>query len=217
MPPAKYLQSLKTHLSNLSDNDHLSLQSIHNPTDRKERLPHWVLTIWDAISSLISSRNRWTRSYLWVNRFQDYHQEGEGKPLALEYFKVLGWGSKMSLYGLRGVTNLSLTQFLSDNCINGDAIDLMARQLASRRTLPEGVLIFDLRLSNFLSRIGSQVDLERPSPVHVQDFEHQLTKAQTLYFPLFYQGRNHWIVFKVDLCSKKVAYGTFSCRLSISL
>ena len=168
IPPTEYLQLLKMCLNNLSDNNCLSLRLIHNSTsNHEERLPLWVLTLWDAISSLISSRNRWAQSYSWVRRLQNSHQEGEGTRLALEYFKILGWGSKISLYGLQGVMNLSLTQFLSDNCINGDAIDLMAHQLTLHPTLPEGVIIFNLRLLNFLSMIGSQADLEHPSPGHI--------------------------------------------------
>ena len=77
IPPTEYLQLLKTCLNNLSDNNRLSLRSIHNSTsNHKECLPLWVLTLWDAISSLISSRNQWAQSYSWVTCLQNSHQEG---------------------------------------------------------------------------------------------------------------------------------------------
>jgi len=214
IPPAKYLQSLKTYLNNSPDNTRLSFRSIHDPTNREELLPLWVLTIWDEVSLLIGSRNRWTQSYSWVKRLQA-NQEGEDTRRALAYLEVIGWGSQMSLYGLQGMTNLSLPQFLSDCCINGEGIDLMARFLSSNPTLPASVLVLDLRLSNFLSTIGSQAALDHPSPPYIQEFENQLTRANAFFFPSFYKKYNHWIAFKVDILRREVLYGTFSCCLSV--
>lgn len=211
IPPTKYIQSLKKYLGNLPNNTRLSFRSIRDPTNHNELLPLWVLTVWDKVSSLIDSRNRWIQSNSWVKRLEAAHQEGEDTRLALAHFKVLGWSSRISLYGLRGITNLSLTQFLSDNCIDGEAIDLMARFLSSRPTLPVGVLIFDLRLSNFLSKISSQAVLDRPSPPHIQELENQLTRTNTLYFPSFHEKYKHWVAFKVDLLHRDVVYGMLLC------
>jgi hypothetical protein len=208
IPPAKYIRSLKTHLNNSSNNTRLTFQSIRNPTNHEELLPLWVLTVWDEVSLLIYSRNQWTQSYSWVKRLQATRQECEGTRLAFTHFEVLGWGSQISLYGLQGMTNLSLAQFLSDNCVNGEAIDLMARFLSSNPTLPARVLVLDLRLSNFLSTVGSRDTLDCPSPPYIQEIENQLTGANTFYFPSFHAKYNHWIAFKVDIFHREVMYGT---------
>jgi len=217
IPPAKYLRSLQTHLHNSSDDTRLAFRSICNPVNHKEFLPLWVLTVWGEVSSLIDSRNQWTKSYSWVERLQATHQDGEEIQLVFNRFKVLGWGSRLSLYGLQGMTNLSLAQFLSDNCVNGEAIDLMARFLSSSPNLPVGVLILDLRLSNFLLMISSQdLDvLNHPSPSHIREIEDQLAKANAFYFPSFHAKYNHWITFKVDIPCREVVYGTFLCHIAV--
>ena len=217
VPPARYLQSLKTYLNNSSNDTRLSLRSIHNPTNREELLPLWVLTVWHEVSLLIDSRNLWTQSHSWVERLQATQQEGEGTQLALSHFGVLGWSSRISLYGLQGMTNLSLAQLLSDNCVNDEAIDLMARFLSSNPTLPARILVLDLRLSNFLSTISSQDVLSRPSPPHIRKFENQLALANTLYFPSFHAKYNHWIAFRVDTLHSEVVYGAYSVGLVPSL
>lgn len=78
IPPAQYLQSLKTHLNNSSDDARLAFRSIRNFANHEELLPLWVLTVWDEVSSLINSRNQWTRAYQWVKRLQATHREDEG-------------------------------------------------------------------------------------------------------------------------------------------
>lgn len=118
-------------------------------------MPLRVLTTWDQLSSLINSRIRWTQSYSRVERLLATDQEVEDALLALTRLKVLGWGSQISLYGLQGTTNLSLAQFLNDSCIDGGAINLMARFVSSSPTLLARIFVFDLRLSDFLSEVGS--------------------------------------------------------------
>jgi hypothetical protein len=208
IPSAKHLRSLKTYLNNSSDDTRLSLRSIRNPSNREELLPLWVLTAWNEVSSLIDSRNKWAQSCLWVQHLRDTHQEGT--QLASTHFRMLGWGSELPLYGLRGITTLSLAQFLGDNRINGEAIDLMSRFLSHSPARPAGVLVFDLRLSNFLSTICSQEAFDRPSPPHIEELEHQLTQANAFYFPLFHASCEHWVAFKVDRCRREIVYGTFS-------
>ena len=209
IPPAKYLQSLKKYLENSPNNTRLAFRSIHNPINHKELLPLWVLTVWDEVSSLINSRNRWTQSHTWVKCLQATHQESEATRSTLTHFEVLGWASPISLYGLRGMTNLSLAQFLSDDRVNDEAIDLMARSLSSSPALPARILILDLRLSNFLLKVGSRDVLDHPSPHHIQEFENQLAQANAFYFPMFHAKYKHWISFKVDMLHKRVTYGTF--------
>jgi hypothetical protein len=206
IPSAKYLQSLKTYLNNSSDGMRLSFRSIRNPSDRMELLPLWVLTLWDKVSSLIDCRNKWVQSCLWVQRLQATHQEG--KQLASTHFRTLGWGSELPLYGLRGITNLSLAQFLGDTRINSEAIDLMSRFLSYHPDRPAGVLVFDLRLSNFLSTVRSREAFDHPSPPHIEELEHQLTQANALYFPSFHAKHEHWVAFKVNICRREIVYGT---------
>jgi len=208
IPPAKYLQSLKTYLSNSSNDARLGFRSIHNFANHEELLPLWVLTIWDKISLLVESRDRWMQAFLWVMRLQAAHQEDKGTQLARAYFEVIGWGSQLSLYGLRGITNLALAQFLSDGRINAEAVDLMARFLLSSPSLPAGVLVLDLRLSNFLSTVDLQKAGNHPPPPHIQDLENQLVRVNAFYFPVFHAKYDHWIAFKVDVLRREVIYGT---------
>lgn len=208
IPPAKYLQSLKTYLNNSPDDARLAFRSIRNFTNHEELLPLWVLTVWDEVSSLIDSRDQWTQAFMWVKRLQATHHEDEGVQLALAHFGVIGRGSKISLYGLRGITNLTLAQLLSDNRINAEAVDLMARFLSSSPSLPAGTLVLDLRLSNFLSTVDLQKAANHPPPPHIQELENQLIRANTFYFPLFHGEYDHWIAFKVDMLRKEVSYGT---------
>ena len=207
IPSAKSLRSLQIYLRNLPDATQLSLQSIRNPVNHDEFLPLWVLTVWDKVSSLINSRNQWVQSCLWAERLKSTHREGTQR--AFTHFGILGWGSQLSLYGLRGITNLSLTQFLSNDRVNDEAIDLMARFLSCSPALPTRILVFDLRLSKFLSTIHSRDALGHPSPPHIQEFETQLAQANAFYFPLFHAKFEHWIAFKVDMCRREVAYGLF--------
>lgn len=208
IPSAKYLQFLNTYMNNSSNDTRLSLRSIRNPSNREELLPLWVLTVWDRVSSLIDSRNKWAQSCLWVERLRAIHQEAT--QLASTHFRTLGWGSELPLYGLRGITNLSLAQFLSDNRINGEAIDLMSRFLLHSPARPAGVLVFDLRLSNFLSTVRSREAFDHPSPPHIEELEHQLTQANAFYFPLFHANCEHWVAFKVDTRRREIIYGMFS-------
>ena len=210
IPPAEYL-------CNSPDDVRLAFRSIHNPTNRDELLPLWILTFWDEVASLINSHNRWARSNLWVARLRESRQEVEAAHPALNHLDVLGWGSHMSLYGLRGKTNLSLAQFLSDDRIDGGAIDLMAHFLSSSPTLPARVLVFDLRLSDFLSKVDFRDALHHTSPPHIRDLEDKLFWADVFYFHSSYEKNDHWIVFKVDALRKEVTYGMFLCRPSVLL
>ena len=214
VPSAKSLQSLQTYLNNLPNATRLSLRSIRNPVNHDvEFLPLWVLTVWDGVSLLINSRNRWAQSCSWAERLKATNQEGTQRAFA--HFRILGWGSQLSLYGLRGITNLSLAQFLSNDRVNDEAIDLMARFLSCSSALPTTILIFDLRLSKFLSTIHSRDVLGHPSPPHIQEFETRLAQANAFYFPLFHAKFEHWIAFKVDMLRREVAYG-LSHRLSVT-
>ena len=217
IPPAEYLQSLKAYLSNSPDDVRLAFRSIHNPINRDQLLPLWILTAWGEVASLVDSYNRWARSNSWEARLRTSRQEVEGTRLASDNFDVLGWGSQMSLYGLRGKTNLSLAQFLSDDHIDGGAIDLMAHFLSSSPTLPARVLVFGLRLSDFLSEVDFRDALNHPFPPHIRELEDRLFWADVFYFPSSYEKDDHWIVFKVDALRKEVTYGMCLCRPSVLL
>ena len=105
--------------------------------------------------------------------------------------------------------NLSLAQFLNNDCVNSKAIDLMAHFLSSSPALPARVFILDRRLPNFLSTLGLQDALDHPPPPYIQVFENQLTKTNAFYFPPFRTIHKHWISFKVDMLCSEVTYGTF--------
>lgn len=200
IPPASYLRSLKGHLADLSPDDRLSLRSVRNPANTEELLPLWVLTVWEEVSWLTDSQEKWKTGYSWVRSLQDTHRTAA----TFSHLEALGWNSLMSLYGLRGITNLSLVQFLSDDRVNDEAIDLMSHFLAAKPTLPHNILIADLRLPRFIS---AQDHTFRPPPAHICELEGHIAHAAALYFPMFYNKYKHWIAFKVDLLRKEVMYG----------
>ena len=144
--PMKYLRSLKEHLINTSNPDGcLSFHSVCNPANPKELLPLWVLTIWEEVSWLADSQEKWNASYSWVRSLQDMrHPNSDHTMVTFCHLEVLGWNSPMSLYGLQGMTTLSLAQFLGDGRANDEAIDIMSRFLSAKPTLPHGILIADL-------------------------------------------------------------------------
>jgi len=209
IPPASYLQSLKKHLLNSSAEDRLSFRSVRNPANVKELLPLWVLTVWEEVSQLADAQDKWKASYSWVRSLQDTRQASDHTAATFAHLEVLGWKSPISLYGLRGMTNLSLAQFLHDDRVNEDAIDLMSRFLAANPTLPDDTLILDLRLSRFIS---TQDHTSRRTPPHIRELEERIRHAAALYFPMFYKEYEHWIAFKVDLLRRKVMYGMFNDR-----
>jgi len=206
IPPASYLRSLKDHLLNSSTEDRLSFRSVRNPANVGELLPLWVLTVWEEVSQLADSQDKWKAGYSWVRSLQDARQASNHTAAAFAYLEVLGWNSPISLYGLRGITNLSLAQFLHDGRVNEDAIDLMSRFLAAGLTLPNDTIIVDLRLPRFISTQGHT---PRSTPPHICKLEEQIRRAATLYFPMFYEEYDHWIAFKVDLLRREVMYGVF--------
>lgn len=206
IPPASYLKSLKAYLLKSSTKDRISLRSVRNPTNIKELLPLWVLTIWEEVSQLANAQDKWKASYSWVRGLQDARQASNHTATTIAHLEVLGWNSPISLYGLRGIKNLSLAQFLHDGKVNEDAIDLMSRFLAARLTLPDNTLIVDLRLPRFLSTWNHT---SRSTPPHICELEEQIHHAATLYFPMFYEEYDHWLAFKVDLLRREVVYGAF--------
>ena len=212
IPPTKYLQSLKEHIRDLAISDCTSLRSICNPANHTELLPLWVLTVWEEVSQLIDSQTKWSTSYSWVRSLQDARDLEDHVVATFVHLETLGWNSPMSLYGLRGITNLSLAQFLGDGRVNDEAMDLMSRFLAAKSTLPDNTLVADLRLSRFISARGHT---SRPSPAHISKLEEQVTCAAALYFPMFYEKYQHWIAFKVDLIRKTVMYGAFDVAIPV--
>ena len=144
IPPTSYIRSLKAHLVNSSIDDRLSFRSVRNPANTKELLPLWVLTVWEEISQLADSQDKWKAGYSWVRSLQDTRHPDNHTTVAFAYLEALGWNSPIMLYGLRGITNLSLAQFLSDGKVNDEAVDLMSRFLAAQPTLPHNTLIADL-------------------------------------------------------------------------
>ena len=172
-------------------------------------MPLWVLTIWEEVSQLADAQDKWKASYSWVRSLQDTRQASDHTVATFAHLEVLGWKSPISLYGLRGMTNLSLAQFLHDDRVNEDAIDLMSCFLAAGPTLPDDTLILDLRLSHFIS---TQDHTSRRTPPHICELEERIRHAATLYFLMFYKEYEHWIAFKVDLRRRKVMYGMFNDR-----
>jgi len=209
IPPAKYLQLLKKHLDGLPDDTRLQLRSVCNPACSGELLPLWAVTVWDEVSTLRDSRDIWNNAHSWVKSLQATQQHENRTRAAFVHFTTLGWSAPLSHYGLKGITTLALPQFLSDNCINDEAIDLMAHLISSKNTLPSNVLIAPLSLSNFISSIHIKDALLSPSPSHIQQIEQQFPHISKLYFPSFYAEHRHWIAFKVDIVRKEVTYSRF--------
>jgi hypothetical protein len=211
IPPAAYLRSLKRHLASLSNKDRLLLCSLRNPENSKELLPLWVFTFWDEVSTLRDSQDKWKHGFSWLNSISPSHQTGEPVHTAFTRLETLGWASPLELYGLQGLSNLTLAQFLSDGKINDEAIDLMAGYLSSLKILPPGVHVATLALSNFISSITSKDALAQPSPRHIQALEKKLARVDWLYFPSFYASQSHWIAFRVNIPRRDVTYGTSYC------
>jgi len=182
-----------------------------------ELLPLWAVTVWDAISTLRDSQDMWNNAYLWVKSLQAT-QEHEGHTHAtLAHFATLSWNAPLSQCGLRGVTTLVLPQFLSDDRINKEAIDIMVHFL-SKRIPPPNTLVAQLSLSRFILSIHTKDTFPSPSPPHIQQIKQWLSHISELYFPLFYEEHKHWIAFKVDIARKEVTYGTLrSCFVSIGV
>lgn len=206
IPPSGYLRLLKKHLDNLSDNVRLSLRSIENPARSGELLPLWAVTVWDKVSALRDSQDVWNNAYSWVNSLQATQEHGDHTCAAFAHFSILGWNAPLSHYGLWGLTTLALPQFLSDNRINEEAIDLMVHFLSSKSALPSDTLIAQLSLSRFISTIRTNGKPPSLSPRHIQHIEQQLSHISMLYFPSFYEEHKHWITFKVDVVRKEVTY-----------
>jgi len=214
IPPSKYLRLLKKHLAGLPDSAQLSLHSIRNPVRNEELMPLWVITVWDEVSALRDSRDMWNDAYSWVKSLQVTQQHGDHTHVTFVHFATLGWNAPLSHYGLRGVTTLALPQFLSNNRINDEAVDLMAHFLSSKNALPSGVLVAQLSLSNFISSIRADDISLLPSPSHIQQIEQRLSQISELYFPSFYCEYQHWIAFKVNITRKEVTYSRFhSCSV----
>lgn len=203
IPPASYLRSLREHLVNLTPSGHFSLR---NPANTKELLPLWALTVWEEASWLAGAQEKWEASCSWVRRLQNTPHPDNRVATALDHLEILGWDSPVTLYGFEGTTNLSLAQFLSDDTVDDEAIDLMSRFLAAKPTLPRDILIADLRLPHFI------LAQDPTFPPHIRELKERMTHAAALYFPMFYEKYQHWIAFKVDLRRKKVMYGKFDHR-----
>jgi hypothetical protein len=206
IPPTSYLRSLKAHIIDLAPGDRLPFHSIHDPANTKELLPLWILTVWEEVSRIAGAQDKWKASYSWVTSLQNTCRYNDCVATTFAHLEVLGWNSPVSLYGLRGITNLSLAQFLADDRVDDEAIDLMSRFLAAKSTLPHDTLIADLRLPRFIS---ARDHAFRPPPAHICELEEQITCAAVLYFPMFYAKYQHWVAFKVDLLRKEVTYGKF--------
>ena len=183
IPPASYLRSLKAHLLNLTPGNHLPFCAICNPVNTKELLPLWVLTVWEEVSRIAGAQDKWKASYSWVRSLQNTQRHNDHVVATFAHVEVLGWNSPVSLYRLRGITNLSLAQFLADDRVDDEAIDLMSQFLVAKYTLPQDTFIADLRLSCFIS---AQDHAFRPSPAHIHELEEQVVRAAVLYFPMFY-------------------------------
>ena len=84
-----------------------------------------IFAVWEEGYKLAGAQDEWKASYPWVGCLQNAHCPNDRAATTFVHPEVLGWNSPVSLYGLRGVTNLSLAQFLGDDRVNG-AIDLMS-------------------------------------------------------------------------------------------
>lgn len=212
IPSSGHLHHLNQHLAHLSETDQLAIRSVRNPARGEEFLPLWVITVWNEVSALRDSRDMWNNAYSWIERVQATREHSDHTRVASAHFKTLGWNAPILCYELKGVTTLALPQFLSDNCINDEAIDLMVHFLTSTNILPPDVLISQLSLSNFIASINTEDALLPPSPSHIQQIERQLSHASALYFVLFYAQHHHWIAFKVDISRREITYSTSCCR-----
>ena len=208
IPSPAHLRSLKRYLQSLSGEECLSLRSLRDPDGGKELLPLWVFTFWDEVSALQDSQDKWRQGFSWLDSIGPARQANEPVYAAFSHLETLGWASPLNVYGLRGLSNLALAQFLSDGRINDEAIDLMAGYLSSLKALPPGVHVATLSLSNFISSIPSRDALVQPSPRHIQALEKKLAQADWLYFPSFYASQSHWIAFRVNIPRRDVTYGT---------
>lgn len=219
IPPSRYLRLLRKHLNNSPDDVQLSLRSIQNPTRSGELLPLWAITVWEEVSALRDSQDAWNNAHSWIKGLQATQQHEDHTCAAFLHFTGLGWNAPLTNYGLKGVTTLALSQFLSDGRINDEGIDLMVHSLSSKDTLPSDMFIAQLSLSNFISSIRGKNTPPSSSPSHIHQIEQRLPHVSELYFPSFYAEHQHWIAFKVDITRKEVTYSGFrshSVRISIS-
>ena len=106
----------------------------------------------------------WNNAHSWIKMLQATQQHEDHTRTTFTHFTTLGWKAPLSHYALRGVTTLALPQFLSDNRINSEAIDLMAHFLSSKNSPLSNTLITRLPLSNFISSVYAKDAFLSPLP-----------------------------------------------------
>ena len=151
IPPASHLRSLKERLISSTPDGPIPFHSVRNPANNTELLPLWVITVWEEVSLLAHSQDKWRASYSWVESLRNArHLDDHQLTATFVHLGKVGWNSPMSLFGLAGITNISLAQFLGDGRVNDEAVDLMCRFIATKPNSPTilSLLICDYRASS---------------------------------------------------------------------
>ena len=174
-------------------------------------LPLGVLSYWKEMRLVIEKQSVWQAADEWLVRWGKGGEQMEEADRAREMMSCLTWGPDITVLGA-GCPKQNLAVLLSDNWIDGETIDMMMFDLASRVRLDPELrktsVVAALNLQMHIHRAYDSGDYSKKSvPLlcrYTKLFKEK--KCSRLYFPAHING-NHWVPFVIDFQKETIRHG----------
>ncbi|KAF8228718.1 hypothetical protein L208DRAFT_1403197 [Tricholoma matsutake] len=178
--------------------------SVEDPSYKNSRLPLWSLQYWHEMYKVVDSQSRWRTCLIWL----DSKMHSTATLLAVQV--VQAWLSIKIMGAFMNMTTLTLVHLLDDEEISGSLIDMMATHLLTRASQ-------DPSCTTVIEQLRFMHNIEKAKSVHYHTnslinflkwLEEQFKSSvlHTLYFPVHFKQKWHWLSFKIDFKKQQLAY-----------
>ena len=211
IPPLDFTRSAKSAFEQAHFDGRLSI--VH-PQDMTVHLPFWILTYWERMSHVLTTRTRWFKARIWLQDLVTaIHPMSALANKALDSLAIIGWDILLSGPAKHLLTR-DLIPLLSTSEIAGHLLDgILLRvidRISATQHLSGKVLLEDLSLSQTLGLLEVEQESyhSKRSFKHLRDVGDRLASGtiELAIIPLNVEGV-HWAVFFIDVQHCRLQYG----------
>ena len=214
IPPRKFIQDLASQFGQaILDRK----RSIKDPLYHKSFLPFWVLTVWERLTELNLTKEKWTAATTWFERTSET-LDPTTSATTRQHLTRIGWSAEITVGGERA-TALALPQLLANSLLDSAILDLMAGCIQVEVGYTGGlshVHICGTVFTNTVTRLREK-GAEPPDWFRERFIDPvQDGRWQMLYFPMFWSTCEHWVSVRVNFTTGRVSVGQSSQYLRSS-
>jgi len=212
IPPQKFIEDMALRFGQAV----LDCQrSIKDPLYDKSFLPFWVLTLWERLTELNTTKEKWASAIAWFQRISNTLDQTTSTATR-KHLTRIGWGAEITIGGERA-TALTLPQLFGDALLNCDVLDLMA-ECIQMEVGYSGIAEVHICGTIFTKKVTQLRERnEEPPDWFRERFVDPVLDGrwQTLYFPMFWPKHKHWVSVRVDFATGRVSIGRWSNLLRL--